>query len=107
MFVEKTQEEIENMTAKEFEAYVVAKKEHEAELRKKEIQEAIDALKKENENSNKEMIAKYEGELSTLKSNLEEFALRMKSITEKGVFGKIENQKYFQISFQPLRLHFL
>lgn len=91
MFVEKTQEEIDNMTAKEFEAYMVAKKEHEAELRKKEIQEAIDALKKENENSNKEMIAKYEGELSTLKSNLEEFALRMKSITEKGAFGKVGN----------------
>jgi HK97 family phage major capsid protein len=87
MFVEKSQEEIDNMTPKEFEAYLVAKKEHEAGVRKQEITEAIDALKKENAEANKELIAKHETELNTLKSNLEEFALRLKSMTEKAVVG--------------------
>jgi len=87
MFVEKSQEEIDNMTAKEFEAYMVAKKEHEAEVRKQEITEAIEALKKENAEANKELISKHETELSTIKNNLEEFALRLKSMTEKAVVG--------------------
>lgn len=89
MFVEKSQEEIDNMTPKEFEAYLVAKREHEASVRKTEITEAINALKQENAEANKELIAKHESEIALLKTNLDEFALRMKSITEKGVFGKV------------------
>jgi HK97 family phage major capsid protein len=87
MFVEKTVEETDAMTPKEYQEYLVAKKEHEAEVRKQEITEAIEALKKENAEANKELISKHETELSTIKNNLEEFALRLKSMTEKAVVG--------------------
>jgi HK97 family phage major capsid protein len=84
MFVEKTVEEIEKMSAEEMANYLVEKKEHEAGIREKEINDAIAKFKEENEAENKEKIDSLKSELSTLKDNLQETALRLKGMTERG-----------------------
>lgn len=81
MFVEKTLEELSDMSIVDQTAYMTEKKAHEAETRKNEIEEAIKEAKKND--VSKEEVEKLEAQLKGVTSNLEEFALRLKSMTEK------------------------
>lgn len=81
MFVEKTIEEFESLSLKEQQDYVVAKRVHEAEARKEEIETAIAEAQKNN-------ASKEEIEALTAKSNLvvkeiENISLRMKKMMEQ------------------------
>lgn len=93
MFELKTQEEIDKMTAEEYGAYIIAKNEHDAKVRKQEISQAIEALKKENNDANKEVIEKYESQIATVQKATEELGLRMKQITEQNKGGNLDLTK--------------
>lgn len=81
MFEKKSQEEIDKMTAEQYEAYVVAKETHEAGLRQKEIAEAIAEATKNN--ASKEQIEALENQNKAIVKELEAFGLRMKAMNEK------------------------
>jgi len=81
MFEKKSQEEIDKMTAEQYEAYVVAKETHEAGLRQKEIADAIAEATKNN--ASKEQIEALETQNKAIVKELEAFGLRMKAINEK------------------------
>lgn len=89
MFVEKTPEEFEAMTPKEQAEYLIAQKEHNTELRQKEIKDALEKFKSENNSENKEAIEKLEKESERLKEALIEQGIRLKAISEipKNSFG--------------------
>ena len=80
MFTYKSQEEVDKMSASEYEAYTTQKNAHEADLRKKEIDKAI-------EDANKNNATKAEIEALTEKQNaiikeLENATVLMKKLTE-------------------------
>jgi hypothetical protein len=81
MFVKKSQEEIDKMTPKQYEEYLVEKDSHDAELRKTEISEAIKEAQKNNVSP--ETIKSLNEKLELIVKEQEAFGLRMKAITEK------------------------
>jgi len=81
MFVKKSQEEIDKMTPKQYEEYLVEKDSHDAELRKTEISEAIKEAQKNNVSP--ETIKSLNQKLELIVKEQEAFGLRMKAITEK------------------------
>lgn len=81
MFEKKSQEEIDKMTPKQYEAYLVEKESHDAELRKNEISEAIKEAQKNNVSP--EAVKELTEKLDLIVKEQEAFGLRMKSITEK------------------------
>lgn len=83
MFVEKTVEEFEAMTAKEQGEYIIAKRTHEAEARKTEIANAIAEAQKNN--ATKEEIDALTNKSELVVKELETLSLRLKKITEKAV----------------------
>ena len=83
MFKEKSRQEFEALSADEQSAYVLEKRTHEANLRKEEIAKAISEQKAISDEQSKATISKLEAEIKTVNENLEEFALRLKSMTEK------------------------
>lgn len=81
MFVEKSQEEIDKMSASEYQTYCTQKSEHEANLRKEEIEKQIVEANKSN--AKKEDVEKLNDTLNKIIKEQEAFGLRMKAITEK------------------------
>ena len=80
MFTYKTQEEVDKMSASEYEAYTTQKNAHEADLRKQEIEKAI-------AEANKNNATKAEIEALTEKQNaivkeLENATILMKKLSE-------------------------
>lgn len=80
MFETKTQAEIDKMTAEEYQTYCTAKAEHEAGLRKAEIEKAIEEANKNN--ASKEEIKALTEKQEAIVKELEMFGLRMKSVLE-------------------------
>jgi len=96
MFVEKSPEEFEAMTSKEQAEYLMAQKAHNAEVRQKEITDALEKFKSENKDENKEAIDKLEKESESLKESLRIIGVRLKSLTEA---PKSSSNKSFEESF--------
>jgi len=80
MFVEKTIEEFEALTAKEQQEYVIAKRTHEAEARKQEIADAIAEAQKNN--ASKEEIEALQAKSEKIIKELELYGMRLKAILE-------------------------
>ena len=85
MFVYKTQEEYDAMSAAEQAKYLVDKRTHEAELVKAQIQEQIENAQKNN--ASKEDIQKLEDTNAKIVKEIEELSIRMKSLTEAPAAG--------------------
>lgn len=85
MFVYKTQEEYDAMSAAEQAKYLVDKRTHEAELVKAQIQEQITEAQKNN--ASKEDIQKLEDTNAKIVKEIEELSIRMKSLTEAPAAG--------------------
>jgi len=81
MFVEKTMEEFEALSTKEQAEYLTAKKVHDTEARKTEIQTAIDEAQKNN--ASKEDVEVLQNKLDAATKELEIFGMRMKQFTER------------------------
>lgn len=77
MFLKKTQTELKTMAEVEVDAYFNAKDENQIEIQNKAISEALKPL---------------QDELKTTKDNLEETALSLKNLEEKGGIESFENQ---------------
>jgi hypothetical protein len=82
-FVEKSLAEVSEMTIEEQETYMKAKAEHDAEARKKEIENAIAEAQKNN--ATKDEIKELEDAKKDIIKELEAFGLKLKSMTDKGV----------------------
>jgi HK97 family phage major capsid protein len=80
MFVEKTQEEVDKMSATEYQTYCTQKSEHEANLRKEEIEKQIAEANKNN--AKKEDVESLQNTLKEIIKEQELFGLRMKSVLE-------------------------
>jgi len=83
MFVEKTKNEFDSMNEDEQNKYLVDKKAHDSMIRQKEILDAISEQKKISDSESKEVIERLENELKSVKDNLDEFSLKVQSITEQ------------------------
>lgn len=82
MFEKKTLKEISEMTFDEQSKYQIEKEAHEAELRKKEIEDAI--AKAQENNVSKEEVAKLNGELKEHLNEIERISLELKGNSEGG-----------------------
>ncbi len=81
MFVEKTLEEVGAMSMDEQRKYLTEKREHEANLRKEEIQAQIEEANKSN--APKEDVEKLTKQFEAVVKELEVYGLKLKAITEK------------------------
>jgi len=90
MFIYKTQEELSKMTPQEVDTYATAMKAHEADLRKKELEEATKGLV-----SNDTLTAEL-GKATKAISDLEELINQLK---EAQMNGNVENKKGYFVEF--------
>jgi hypothetical protein len=81
MFVEKTLEELEAMSTEDQAKYLTEKRTHEAEIRKTEINTAIEEAQKNN--ASKEDIDALQAKHAQVIKELEVFGMRMKKFTER------------------------
>jgi hypothetical protein len=81
MFEEKTMEEFEALSTKEQAEYLTAKRVHDTEARKAEIQTAIEEAQKNN--ASKEDVEALQSKLDKATAELEVFGMRMKQFTER------------------------
>jgi HK97 family phage major capsid protein len=80
MFTYKTQEEVDKMTATEYETYTTEKSAHEADLRKKEIDKAIEDAQKNN--ATKEEIEALTNKNAEIVKEIERLSLEAKKASE-------------------------
>lgn len=80
MFTYKTQEEVDKMTASEYETYTTEKSAHEADLRKKEIDKAIEDAQKNN--ATKEEIEALTNKNAEIVKEIERLSLEAKKASE-------------------------
>lgn len=108
MFVEKTLEEVGAMSMDEQRKYLTEKREHEANLRKEEIQAQIEEASKNN--ASKEEIQALTDKQEAIIKELEMVGLRMKSITEqsmeKGTTAPVSLEKALEESFEANKEEF-
>lgn len=101
MFEEKTLEEVSNMTIEEQTAYQLAKKEHDANLRKKEIDEAI---AKSQENSvTKEELQKLTEKQTAIIAEIEKIMLEQKASKESPKKVNEGLRKYIEDNSEVLK----
>jgi hypothetical protein len=98
MFEKKSQEEIDKMTPKEYEAYLVAKESHDAEVRKEEITKAIEEAQKNN--ASVEQIKELTEKQAVIIKELEAFGLRMKALSEKPMNDSSKSTKTLEQSIK-------
>lgn len=80
MFVYKSQEEIDKMDSATYETYVAEKNAHEADLRKKEIEKAIEEAQKNN--ASKEELEKLTNKNAEIVKEIERLSLELKKAGE-------------------------
>ena len=90
MFVEKTIEEFDAMTAKEQADYLLAKKTHETEQVEKRITDEI--AKAQANNASKEDVQALQDGLQAVKDGLNAFAIRIKAMSELPTLPTAENE---------------
>lgn len=81
MFTYKTQEEVDKMTAQEYETYTTEKSAHEADLRKKEIEKAIEDAQKNN--ATKEEVESLTAKNADIVKEIERLSLEAKKRSEQ------------------------
>ncbi len=81
MFTYKTQEEVDKMTAQEYETYTTEKSAHEADLRKKEIEKAIEDAQKNN--ATKEEVEALTAKNAEIVKEIERLSLEAKKRSEQ------------------------
>jgi hypothetical protein len=81
MFTYKTQEEVDKMTASEYETYTTEKSAHEADLRKKEIEKAIEEAQKNN--ATKAEIEALTAKNADIVKEIERLSLEAKKASEQ------------------------